>query len=589
MEMLLRHVTMRDLAGMYARHKDSSPAPYLKDPKVIRRARRLAKKNGLWDELDRLDPEADIPAFKNSWFRRLRETKDRRLADYYGRRTGPLGRAALAVWLGHPLGDIDYLQDLAWAYCEDSTWVHGVHDANDIDLSASAMGASLAEIVHFLDDRLDIAVRDRIFAEVEKRIFQQFWNYRKPEWWKTVENNWNHVCNGSVIRAALYLIDDPDVLAHMTHAAIQNLTYALDGFADDGGCGEGPAYWNYGFGHYLKVAEALRQRTGGELDIMAGDKIERICRYPLAAHIDGPFYSSFADSGHGEIPAWTALLINSSYAIPELYELCLLNQDRTLHLSNMFDLALYGGEKGTGKPDPSDYELPDLGQAKLIGAPGARQMTIMALAGDNGVSHNHNDIGSFIVYRAGKLLLVDPGAPMYTKQTFSPRRYEIIYCRSKGHSVPVIDGREQRNGSRYRGTLRTENLNGEGPKRAIIDMTQAYPRGTVGSLVRTLELDPKTNLLELCDKYAFKQKPKSIEEVFITFEKATVSRDRKSVRIGTKTSGLEIRTIDAPGKFAIAVLEKESKEHQRTDDIITRITFTPSNLAREICLCFSIG
>jgi len=574
---------------MYARHQDRSPAPYLRDGRVVERARRLAEKNGLWEQLDRLDPDADIVTFKGSWFRRLRETKDRRLAAYYGRRSDPLSQATLAVWLGHPQGDIDYLQDLAWAYCEDSTWVHGVHDANDIDLSAAAMGARMAEIVHVLGDRLEATVRDRIVEEVETRIFQRFWNYRKPEWWKTIENNWNHVCNGSVIRAALYLIDDPDVLAHMTHAAIQNLTYALDGFADDGGCGEGPGYWKYGFGHYLMVAEALRQRTGGELDIMAGDKIERICRYPLAAHIDGPLYSSFADATHGEMPAWIALLVNRFYAVPELYELCALSGDRTLRLSSMLDLGLYDGEKATGRPDAFDYELPDLGQAKLRGAPGRRQMTVMALAGDNGVSHNHNDVGSFIVYRTGKMLLVDPGAPMYTKQTFSPRRYEIVYCRSKGHSVPVIDGKEQRAGPRYRGTLRTENLNGDGPKRAVIDMTRAYPRGTVSRLVRTLELDPQANRLELRDDYAFKRKPKSIEEAFITFEKATISRGGKSVRVGTKTAGLEIRAVDTPGIFTVTLLEEESKAHQRTDDIITRITFTPSRMDREMCLQFSIG
>ena len=589
MDMLLRHVTLQNLADLYRRHGDHSPVPYLRDRKVVARARRLARKNGLWQELDRLDPEVDIVTFKGSWFRRLRETKDRRLAEYYARRSRPLDRAVLALWLGHPKGDVDYLQDLVWAYCEDSTWVHGVHDRNDIDLSATAMGARLAEIVHVLGNRLVAAARDRIVAEVEGRIFQPYWNYRKPEWWKTVDNNWNHVCNGSVIRAALYLVDDPEVLAHMTHGAIQNLTYALDGFADDGGCGEGPGYWKYGFGHYLLVAEALRQRTGGELDIMAGDKIERICRYPLAAHIDGPLYSSFADATHGEMPAWIPLLINRSYPIPELYELCALNRDRSLHLTGLLDLSLYGGERAMGRPDAADYELPELGQVKMRGDPGRRQLTVMALAGHNGVSHNHNDVGSFIVARGGRLLLVDPGAPMYTEQTFSPRRYGIIYCRSKGHSVPLINGREQREGAGHFGTLTAENLNGQGPKRAIIDMARAYPRGTVRRLARTLELHPEANRLELRDEYVFKSAPKSLEEAFITFEKAVVARDGATVRVGAKTTGLELRAVDTPGRFAAAVLEEESRAHGRTDDVITRITFIPDRLRREMCLRFAIG
>jgi hypothetical protein len=536
-----------------------------------------------------MDPDADVVAFRHSWFRRLRETKDRRLAHYYGRRSGPLSRAALAVWLGHPKGDLDYLQDLAWAYCEDATWVHGVHDGNDVDLMASALGADLAEIVHVFGDRLDAAVRDRIVEEVEKRIFERFWNYRKPEWWKTVENNWNHVCNGSVIRAALYLIGDADVLAHMTHGAIQNMTYALDGFTDDGGCGEGPGYWKYGFGHYLLAGDALYRRTGGELDILQGEKVERICRYPVAAHIDGALYSTFADGTHGEMPAWIALLVNRHHAVPGLYELCRLNSDRSLTLGGMLDLALYDGEKAKGEPDQADYELPDLGQVKMKGSPGPGQMTVMAIAGNNGVSHNHNDVGSFFVYRDGTMWLVDPGAPMYTKQTFSPKRYEIIYCRSKGHSVPVIGGKEQQAGAAHYGTLETKNLNGEGRKRAVIDMTRAYPRGTVSRLLRTLELDADANRLELRDDYTFKGKAKPVEEAFITFEKVTVSGDGRHVRIGTRSRGIGIRAADTPGRFAAEVLQEESDAHRRTEDIITRITFTPATPAREITLRFLIG
>lgn len=589
MEMLLRHVTMLDLAAMFARHQDCSPVPRMTDPSVAERARELARRDGIWSELEQLDPDADIPVFKGSWFRRLRETKDRRLGTYHNLRSTPLTQATLAVWLGHPRGDVDYLQDLIWAYCEDTTWVHGVHDQNEIDLNAAAMGARLAEIAHILGDRLEPVVKERVVAEVERRIFRQFWDYRKMEPWKTIDNNWNHVCNGSFIRAALYLIDDPEVLAHMTHAAIQNLTYALDGFSADGGCVEGIAYWKYGFGHYLLVADALRQRTGGELDIMAQNKIERICRYPLATHIEGPVYATFADAGQGEVPAWIALLVNRFYPVPELYNLCRLNQDGSLRLTEMLDLALYQDEHAVSGPDNADYVLPDLGQVKMRGAPGRDRATVMALAGSNGVSHNHNDVGSFIVHRRGKLWLVDPGAPMYTKQTFSPQRYGIIHCRSRGHSVPLINGREQLAGEQYYGTLTTENLNGTGPKRAIIDMTRAYPRGTVQQLVRTLELDPDTNRLEVLDQYTFRRAPKSVEEAFITFDKATVAADGLSVRIGTRRAGIQVCAKDTPGRFQVTVLEEESRAHQRTDDITTRITFTPERLDRQTQLRFTIG
>ncbi|MDP6042575.1 MAG: hypothetical protein QGG64_28750, partial [Candidatus Latescibacteria bacterium] len=79
-KMLLRDVSMTDLADIYGRNVDQSPAPYLKDSKAIVRARRLAKKNGVWDDLsENLDPTQDIPVLKRSAFRNYRRIGDRGL------------------------------------------------------------------------------------------------------------------------------------------------------------------------------------------------------------------------------------------------------------------------------------------------------------------------------------------------------------------------------------------------------------------------------------------------------------------------------------------------------------------------------
>lgn len=590
MDMLLRHVTMTELADMFARHQDRSPAPYLIDSEAVGRAGRLAKANGIWDDLsEHLDPGRDIPVIKRSAFRNYRRTGDRTLPQSRaGHRRRELERAALALWLGHPKANVDYLQDLLWAYCDDHTWVMAAHEGRAIDLGSAALGATFAEVLHVLGDRLEEEVKGRVSTEIERRIFQNLWNYKHLDDWKTRRMNWNHVCNGEVIRAALYQIEDPRILAHVTHAAIQNLTYALDGFTEDGGCEEGPGYWSYGFGHYLYVAYALYLKTGGELNIVEGDKIERICRYPLAAQIAGPLRSTFADSDHGHISVRIATIINAFHKMPELYELCEPRPNRTLKVSGMHELALYRGQKVRGVPDHRDYLMPDLGQVKLRGRPGRRQMTLMALAGHNGVPHNHNDIGSFIVHRGDRLLLVDPGAPLYTRKTFSPQRYEIVFCNSLGHSVPVIDGKLQQPGSQHYGTLEVENLNGEGKKRAVIDMTHAYPKGTVKRLVRAFTLNARTNRLTLEDAYTFSRPPRSLEEAFITFEKVAVAPNGRSVTIGPRGNRVRLSAVDTPGRFRFRRLVEESKEG-RTDEVITRITFAPRKLEKEMRLRFEMA
>jgi hypothetical protein len=73
-----------------------------------------------------------------------------------------------------------------------------------------------------------------------------------------------------------------------------------------------------------------------------------------------------------------------------------------------------------------------------------------AKGGDNEELHNHNDVGSFIFARNGRQLISDIGGGVYSRQYFSnDTRYGYLECRSGGHSVPLINGAEQRFGKSY--------------------------------------------------------------------------------------------------------------------------------------------
>ncbi len=61
----------------------------------------------------------------------------------------------------------------------------------------------------------------------------------------------------------------------------------------------------------------------------------------------------------------------------------------------------------------------------------------------NAESHNHNDVGSFIVAVGGQPLLIDVGVETYTKNTFSAARYDIWTMQSEYHNLPVVDGQGQ--------------------------------------------------------------------------------------------------------------------------------------------------
>jgi hypothetical protein len=285
--------------------------------------------------------------------------------------------------------------------------------------------------------------------------------------------------------------------------------------------------------------------------------------------------------------------INRFLKVPELYELCPRRGTGEpagagpLQVMDMNSLALYRGEKAKGKPDRRDYVLPQMGMVKMRGSAGAGQMTVAAIAGNNGVPHSHNDVGSFMVFKRGRMVLTDPGAPLYNSKTFSDRRYDILYCRSRGHSVPVINGREQRNGSQYRGELSVEGLNEAATKRAKIDMTRAYPGGTVRSLVRTLALDHGDNFLTIEDVYRFSKSPLKVEEAFVTFEKAVPIRNGRAVRIGPARGGVTL-SAGQPGRFRVNALVDESEDARPGGPALQRITFVPARLADEFVLWFRL-
>src|SRR5665811_67811 len=48
-----------------------------------------------------------------------------------------------------------------------------------------------------------------------------------------------------------------------------------------------------------------------------------------------------------------------------------------------------------------------------------------AKGGSNGEGHNHNDVGSFMLYFNGDPVMIDVGVGTYTSKTFSPQRYDI--------------------------------------------------------------------------------------------------------------------------------------------------------------------
>ena len=105
--------------------------------------------------------------------------------------------------------------------------------------------------------------------------------------------------------------------------------------------------------------------------------------------------------------------------------------------------------------------------------------------GHNAESHNHNDVGTFIIYADGQPVVLDMGNKVYTAKTFGPERYTIDNTRAMNHNVPLIGGTEQRDGAQFR--ARDVSFDKTG---ARMDIAGAYPdEAGVLRLLRSFTVD----------------------------------------------------------------------------------------------------
>jgi hypothetical protein len=482
------------------------------------------------------------------------------------------------------------LEEALWAFCDFEFWMPQesakLHAA---DLTATRCGAMLSELLLAVGDRLDPQVVRRVGQRIEERALAAALDWCNLPIWMCRRNNWNHVCFSNVIQTALHRMKEPRPLASLLVLCTHMMEFGMTGFSEDGGCAEGPLYWNYGFGHFLEAAVVLREVSGGLLNLMDSELAQRIARYPLAVWLEGSDRCLFSDSNSGFMRACEALMVNAFLPLPQLFDFCDKGPDGRPQLQNWHDLLLAVDspawlESAKREPSPvTDTHLPSLGFAKVATtlADGSRAQ-LAATALHNAASHNHNDLGSFIYYRDSRAWITDPGMPIYTAEVYGPNRYDNLLCGSQGHPVPVINGHLQQEGSQYRASLAVDHAAADGSTALRIDLSRAYPDPTLTRFERKLTLSAHGDL-EIADDFGFSQSPGALQEVFTTYLPCEAEGD--GVRVGG-TEGMIFKSMQS-GSFTVELHEVDSPCAPE-DKMLRRIVFTPSDLKGRLSLGFAL-
>lgn len=389
------------------------------------------------------------------------------------------------------------------AICAESSWILSAHvkftfGRNDLGTAMTAW--NLAAVDTMLGDKLSPGLRKTIRDRVRERLFVHYLaeirGETKPEWWSIDGNNWNAVVHGGIVGAALALDDSVEERAEIIAAAEIGTQFYIKGFPADGYSPEGMGYWKYGFGHYVLLSEAVLAATKGKINFYDRDNIRLVAQFPRRFEMQPGVYPAYGDAQLLEAPSsWLYHLIDHRYGLND-------NTPRALSPDPTYSAFLYSygailsfdskAPPVTSKSNVSlsDHALRDwFEQSQIyVGRPaaGAGVIGVSLKGNNNGTSHGHNDLGTFVVAIGGEPVITDPGVPPYNARTMGPNAYDYQIKSSFGHPVPLVGGQLQKRGAAYAAVVKdtqfTDTLDS-----LTLDLSRGYELPSVKELTRRFD------------------------------------------------------------------------------------------------------
>lgn len=400
----------------------------------------------------------------------------------YFERRRMLGSLVLAECVEHRGRFMAQIVEGIWTIIGEPTWVIPAHNKYGRDIPAHAFpltgrpvldlfscdtAALLSLSALLLEEELAAwagsQIIESIHHQLHERLVAPYLN--DHSWWMggtdDLLNNWTPWCTQNVLLTALTMGLETEERTRLITKAASSLDHWLDHYGEDGCCDEGASYWRaaglclWGSLHLLEAA------IGEDVaSLYKESKIRNIASYITNVHIVDELYLNFADcSPRAGILGAREYLFGKALDDPALMRRAL--EDFKAHPFdsgngeyNLFYrlLRLMHGQRLLDEklPPPSPPTpfiwYPSVGLA--IYRKGG--YTLAVKAGDNDDSHNHNDVGSIILYDGAKPRLIDMGVETYTKTTFNDERYTLHPMQSHYHNVANFPPYGQEAGAAYK-------------------------------------------------------------------------------------------------------------------------------------------
>lgn len=411
-------------------------------------------------------------------------------------------------------GEGRFLDDIVngvWATCEESYWgvpAHlrlqaagwGLPDTAEptVDLFVAETASLLAWVYYLIGSGFDAVsplILPRLEREIRFRMLEPLLAREDFSWMGFDDtgrrvNNWNPWITSNWLTSVLLVEDDVALREAHVKKAMQTVDHFIDPYPRDGGCDEGPSYWNRAGGSLFDCLELLYGATDGHVDVYADPLVREIGRFIHRVQIADQYFINFADAP-AIVSPFTPVVFNYGQRIDDAEMMALgawaarrddvLNQSFQhresigRYLRGLFSLDAVQAADAR-QPLPRDVWLPEIEVMVARDKAGSSEgLMLGAKGGNNNESHNHNDIGNFVVYIDGLPVLVDAGVETYTAKTFSGRRYEIWTMQSGYHTLlPTVDGVMQAPGADFKATAVSYQAD-DAQAGLSLDIAASYP------------------------------------------------------------------------------------------------------------------
>lgn len=317
--------------------------------------------------------------------------------------------------------------------------------------------------------------------------------------WVNGTNNWNQVCNGGMIAAAIVIGDqDPALAAKTISRSLEGMPSALKQYAPSGVYPEGATYWDYGTSFSCVTSSALQSAFGTDFGVAEYPSFLESANFRLLTTAPSGWFFNYADCGdrsgrQGDITlAWFAQKTGNPLFLEK--EKFLLPVEGTPRLSRLAGAGLvwlsqFQEKAGTSLPQEWFGDGPNP-LAIFRGAPGDPSGYYFAGKGGRGnLSHGNMDAGSFVFELNGVRWVVDPGVQDYNEleqagfdlwgSCQNCERWSLLTKGNFGHSTLTVDD------ARFNvsGYARITDFKTGAVPQATVDMTEIF-KGHLQSATR---------------------------------------------------------------------------------------------------------